>query len=202
MFKEYCLNEKQMEFVENEWSKEYQHHGDGCLCGCYSCNIEGFGCLNVDVSCRKSSSCPDGMSWCVHDDIRVYNKSTTDSDGWEYTYDEYEEQGIKLLGYLNKNQAIELRDIVRRSIMRDYSPWGHDEFGNDPNEESYEEINESVCDFCKNRKDIVINPSPLDKELQPDKSIIVGDGLVLLKSGRGYGYIDIKYCPFCGGKLE
>ena len=141
MTNEYFLNDEQMEFVINEWSKEYQHHGDGCLCGRYCCYIEGFGCLNIEISCRKSGNCPNGMSWCVHDNISIYNKSVIDDNGWEYTYDEFEEKGIELLGYLNKNQAHDLREVVRKSIIRDYSPWGYDEFGNDPNDEMYENDN-------------------------------------------------------------
>lgn len=141
LFKEYLLAKEQVEFVKNEWKKEYQHHGDGCLCGCYSCNIEGFGCLSIDVSCRKSSNCPDGMSWYVHEDIDIYNKSIVDDCGYEYIWDEFEEQGIELLGKLNKEQAIELREVVRQSIMRDYSSYGYDEYGNNPDEEICEDDN-------------------------------------------------------------
>lgn len=59
-----------------------------------------------------------------------------------------------------------------------------------------------MCNFCSKRKDIKINPSPLDKSNQPDTAIIVDRGIVLLKQDRGYGYIDINYCPFCGNKLN
>lgn len=141
MMKEYFLTDEQIELVKIEWMKEYQHHGDGCLCGCYSCNIEELGCLSIDVSCRKSSNCPDGMSWYVHEDIDIYNKSIVDDYGYEYMWDEFKEQGIKHLGKLNKEQTNELREIVRKSIIRDYSPWGHDEFGNDSNDEMCENDN-------------------------------------------------------------
>lgn len=141
MTKEYFLTDEQIELVKIEWMKEYQHHGDGCLCGCYSCNIEELGCLSIDVSCRKSSNCPDGMSWYVHEDIDIYNKSIVDDYGCEYMWDEFKEQGIKHLGKLNKEQTNELREIVRKSIIRDYSPWGHDEFGNDSNDEMCENDN-------------------------------------------------------------
>lgn len=141
MMKKYFLTDEQIELVKIEWMKEYQHHGDGCLCGCYSCNIEGLGCLSIDVSCRKSSNCPDGMSWYVHEDIDIYNKSIVDDYGYEYMWDEFKEQGIKHLGKLNKEQTNELREIVRKSIIRDYSPWGHDEFGNDSNDEMCENDN-------------------------------------------------------------
>lgn len=141
MMKEYFLTDEQIELVKIEWMKEYQHHGDGCLCGCYSCNIEELGCLSIDVSCRKSSNCPDGMSWYVHEDIDIYNKSIVDDYGCEYMWYEFKEQGIKHLGKLNKEQTNELREIVRKSIIRDYSPWGHDEFGNDSNDEMCENDN-------------------------------------------------------------
>ena len=59
-----------------------------------------------------------------------------------------------------------------------------------------------MCKYCSVRKDIIINPSPMDIDLQPNKSIIMNDGLVLLKNGRAYGYININYCPMCGCKLQ
>lgn len=141
MMKKYFLTDEQIELVKIEWMKEYQHHGDGCLCGCYSCNIEGLGCLSIDVSCRKSSNCPDGMSWYVHEDIDIYNKSIVDDYGYEYMWDEFKGQGIEHLGKLNKEQTNELREVVREAMIRDYSPWGHDEYGNDPNNEMYENDN-------------------------------------------------------------
>ena len=163
MIKEYFLTDEQIELVKIEWMKEYQHHGDGCLCGCYSCNIEGFGCLSIDVSCRKSSSCPDGMSWYVHEDINIYNKSIVDDYGCEYTWDEFEEKGIKHLGKLNKEQTNELREVVRKAIIRDYSAWGYDEYGNNPNDEMYKnddtlytlkEIKEALKEAETTEKDI------------------------------------------------
>lgn len=132
ILKEYFLTNEQMTFVKNEWRKEYQHHGDGCLCGCYSCNIEEFGCLHINISCRKSNRCPDGMSWCVYKEISVYNKSIIDDFGEEYLPDEFRERGIVHLGRLNKKQVRELREVVRESIIRDYSQWGYDEYGNEP----------------------------------------------------------------------
>ena len=141
MMKEYFLTDEQIELVKIEWMKEYQHHGDGCLCGCYSCNIEELGCLSIDVSCRKSSNCPDGMSWYVHEDIDIYNKSIVDDYGCEYMWDEFKEQGIKHLGKLNKEQTNELREVVREAMIRDYSTWGYDEYGNDPNDDTYENDN-------------------------------------------------------------
>ena len=58
-----------------------------------------------------------------------------------------------------------------------------------------------MCKYCENKSDIKINPSPLDKERQPDTAIIMDKGIVLLKRNVAYGYIDINYCPICGRKI-
>lgn len=137
--KEYFLTDEQIEFVKIEWNKEYQHHGDGCLCGYYECYIENIGYLIIETHCRKSGSTPDGMSWYVHEDIDIYNKSIVDDYGCEYMWDEFKEQGIKHLGKLNKEQTNELREVVREAMIRDY--WGYDEYGNDPNDDTYENDN-------------------------------------------------------------
>lgn len=59
-----------------------------------------------------------------------------------------------------------------------------------------------MCKYCKNRKDIMVYPSPLDAESQPDTAILMDKGLVLMKRHRAYGYIEINYCPICGEKLS
>lgn len=58
-----------------------------------------------------------------------------------------------------------------------------------------------MCQYCNNRKDIKINPSPLEKEKQPDTAFIMDKGIILLKNHSAFGYIEINYCPICGGKL-
>lgn len=138
MINDYSLSDAQMEFVINEWSKEYQHHGDGCLCGYYECYVENIGYLIIETHCRKSGSCPDGMSWVVDKDIQVWSESLA---MWGYVpdSDELEGENLQLLGYIEESLANNLREVVRKSIIRDYSPWGNDEFGNDPNEEVEEE---------------------------------------------------------------
>lgn len=138
--KEYFLTDEQIEFVKIEWNKEYQHHGDGCLCGYYECYIENIGYLIIETHCRKSGSTPDGMSWVVDKDIQVWSESLA---MWGYVpdRDELEGENLQLLGYIEKSLANKLREIVRKSIIRDYSPWGHDEFGNDSNDEMCENDN-------------------------------------------------------------
>lgn len=59
-----------------------------------------------------------------------------------------------------------------------------------------------MCDFCGKRKDIRINPSPLDIKEQPDMALIMDRGIVLLKRHRAFGYMDINYCPICGKSLK
>lgn len=140
MTNNYSLSNEQMEFVINEWSKECQHHGDGCLCGYYECYVEDIGYLIIETHCRKSGSCPDGMSWVVDKDIQVWSESLS---MWGYVpdSDELEGENLQLLGYIEESLANNLREVIRKSIIRDYSPWGHDEFGNDPNDEMYESDN-------------------------------------------------------------
>ena len=75
MMKEYFLTDEQIELVKIEWMKEYQHHGDGCLCGYYECHVEDVGYLTISVHCRKSCSCPNGMSWIVDENIDVWSES-------------------------------------------------------------------------------------------------------------------------------
>lgn len=58
-----------------------------------------------------------------------------------------------------------------------------------------------LCQHCENRKDIKINPSPLEKEKQPDTAILMNKGIILLKRNEGFGYIQINYCPVCGREL-
>lgn len=133
LFKEYFLTDNQMAFIKNEWGKEYQHNGDGgCLCGYYECYISGIGYLVVETRCRKSSGCPNGMSWIVYNDIQVWSESLS---MWGYVpnEDELEGETLKLLGYINKEQSSEIRETVRQSIIRDYSYGNYDEYGNDTN---------------------------------------------------------------------
>ena len=46
---------------------------------------------------------------------------------------------MRLLGYINKDLAKQLREVVREAMIRDY--WGYDEYGNDPNDDTYENDN-------------------------------------------------------------
>lgn len=140
MTNNYSLSNEQIEFVINEWSKEYQHHGDECLCGYYECYVEDIGYLIIETHCRKSNSCPNGMSWVVDNDIQVWSEGLS---MWGYVPNSYELEGesLKLLGYISREQVNEMREVVRKSIIRDYSPWGYDEYGNDPNDYMGEDEN-------------------------------------------------------------
>lgn len=161
LVKEYFLTEYQMKFVKSEWMKEYQHHGDGCLCGYYECYVEDVGYLIIETHCRKSNSCPNGMSWVVDNDIQVWSEGLS---MWGYVpnSDELEGESSKLLGYISREQVNEIREVVRKSIIRDYSTWGYDEYGNDPNLEvtnkqdlyTLEEVKEAFEESNATGKDI------------------------------------------------
>ena len=142
MMKEYFLTDEQIELVKTEWNKEYQHNGDGCLCGYYECHVEDIGHLTISVHCRKSCSCPNGMSWIVDENINVWSESLA---MWGYipSSDELEGETLRLLGYINKELAKQLREVVREAIIRDYSPFGYDEYGSNPNKDITKDENVS-----------------------------------------------------------
>ena len=129
------LTENQMQSIKNEWNEEYRgHYEDGCLCGYYEGYIENIGYLTIDTHCHKSSECPENQDWIVEDDIYVWNNSIFNYGCRPTEEDLKEDDNLKLLGFINKEQTKEIKDIVRKSIIRDYSWNGHtDEFGNDIN---------------------------------------------------------------------
>ena len=136
------LSEEQMIHIKEEWSKDNQHHGDGCLCGSYVCNIKDIGFIVVDTSCRRSSNCPSGMDWFVHEEVSIYNKNVLNEFGDRYCVEDLEEQDIRIIAMVNKKQSLELKEVVRRAIIRDYSFNGHiDEYGNDIREKVGKVIN-------------------------------------------------------------
>lgn len=124
------LTEEQISAVIKEWSEECAgKYEDGCLCGYYECYVEGVGYLTIQTHCRRSNGCPDGMSWIVNDEINVWNSSFASygyiPEGREIS----EDDSIELIGYLDKSDVDVLRQVVRKSIMRDYSPWNMNEYG-------------------------------------------------------------------------
>lgn len=125
------LTQEQLNTVKKEWNKEYIGHcyEDGCLCGFFQCFVEEVGYLALRTHCRKSGYCPIGMDWIVEDDVKIFNDSLC-SLGYVPVEDE---DGIELLGILDKEQSKELKEVVRQSIIRDYTVWGTDEYGIDPN---------------------------------------------------------------------
>lgn len=68
------------------------------------------------------------MSWIVSDEIMVWNESLS-KYGYVPGGADEEEDSIKMLGYLDNNSVDILRQVVRKSIMRDYSPWNMNEYG-------------------------------------------------------------------------
>ena len=80
------------------------------------------------------------MSWIVDENIDVWSESLA---MWGYipSSDELEGETLRLLGYINKDLAKQLREVVREVIIRDYSTWGYDEYGNNPNDEMYKNDN-------------------------------------------------------------
>lgn len=141
------LTKEQLNEVKSQWSKEYAgQYEDGCLCGYYECHIDNVGYLVVSTYCRKSSGCPVGMNWFVEEDIQVWNEGL---DMWRYApeSDELEDDSLQLLGYIDEIGAKEIRDVVRKSIIRDYSYRGTDEYGNDPDDSLEEDSIEGDVDF-------------------------------------------------------
>lgn len=66
-----------------------------------------------------------------------------------------------------------------------------------------------MCQYCdkSQKKNIIINKSPNNKETQPNQAMIIqaqGDtpGIVLFRYGLAQGYFDINYCPICGRRLS
>lgn len=173
------LSEEQINFIKQEWSEEYKHYGDGCLCGSYVCEVKDIGFVVANVSCRKSSNCPDGMSWYINDNIEVYNKSIVSEHGELWDYEDLEERDIHVIGELNDSQALKLKEIVRQAMIRDYSFNGYsDEFGNDIREEIGK-----VIDFGLNTDDskVILKRNP--------------DGWYLeLTSPAGFKAIKVRGC--------
>lgn len=61
---------------------------------------------------------------------------------------------------------------------------------------------DNQCKYCLCKKDIIVNESPSELAGQPNRAIIMGDGIVLLRYGSAFGYMDINFCPMCGKKLK
>lgn len=124
------LIEEQLSYVKRAWSEEHVGvYEDGCLCGYFECLVDGVGYLTIDTYCRKSNGCPNGMSWFVDDNVKVWNNSVS---YWGYVPEENEldkDEELKLLGYIDEVSAKELREIIRRTIIRDYSYRNTDEYG-------------------------------------------------------------------------
>ena len=167
------LTNKQIDDVKKQWSKKFKLHSDGCLCGYYECKVKDNMYVTIDISCRKSSYCPAGMDWIVHDDVNVYNMSV-EYIGFPPTNEYIEEtlpnEKLKLLGQVNKNQAKELKEIVRKSIIRDYSSNGYrDEYGNDIRFQEllkFEDVIENIYDsITKNfdLSDVISNIEDINK---------------------------------------
>jgi hypothetical protein len=114
--------------VTNELeTTEYGWHCDGCNCGEFQAEIEGIGFLVIDRSCRKSSCTPDGMQFSFGSVIPVYNKSIINEYMDTYIYDEFEEQGIKQIGEINKEQSLTILEYAKQNTIKEL---GYDEYGN------------------------------------------------------------------------
>lgn len=123
------LTQEQLNTVKKEWNEEYIGHcyEDGCLCGFFQCFVEEVGYLALRTHCRKSGYCPSDMYWIVEDEVKIFNDSLCDLG---YVPEE-DQDGISQIGLLDLQQGNELREVVRHSIMRDYTAFGTDEYGND-----------------------------------------------------------------------
>ena len=189
------LSNKDFEKVKNYWSGECVGNYEGdCLCGYYGA-ITDVGYLALETHCHKASECPDGMNWYVEDKIRVFS-STLCNLGYVPDEEEVKDEDIDLLGYLDKTQTEELREVVRQSIIRDYSTFGNDEYGNNPNHKEDEVVDtEPVLD----EKSVVINRL----NVEVDK---IDDEISSLENKK-YTYItdmeeDISRIKFLRGRLS
>lgn len=130
------LTQEQLNTVKKEWNKEYigHYYEDECLCSFFQCFVEEVGYLALRIDCIKSSNYPSDMHLIVDNEVKIFNDSLC---GLGHVPKE-EQDGISQIGLLDLQQGNELREIVTHSIMRDYTAFGTDEYGNDANEGEYE----------------------------------------------------------------
>lgn len=114
------------ETTEEEYDGIYE---GGCLCGYYEYNLKGIGYIVIGTHCRKVSECPNGMEWYVDEEIKVFNNSIVDYGGIPSNEDLEQDDNLEIIGILDEYSTKEVRDIVRKSIIK-YHSWNNtDEYG-------------------------------------------------------------------------
>lgn len=151
------LSEEQLSKAVAEWSDINRGFYDDseCLCGYYECYINDIGYLTIESYCKKSYFCPKGMKWSVSDRIKIWNKSVCEYGTVPNNEQIEEDDDLHLLGYLHDSDYKVLKQVVRKSIIRDYSSWNTDEYGNTEGEANflYEDIS-TASDRITNNKNI------------------------------------------------
>lgn len=145
------LTEEEINEIKDELDEGYAgNYENGCLCGYYEFYIENIGFITIETHCRKSNSCPSGMSWYVNDSIPVWGNTVCEY-GYVPTEDEAKEDELELLGYLDKTSSQKLKELIREEII-EYHSWSRtDEYGNQA-DNTGECINDEV-DTCDHHYD-------------------------------------------------
>ena len=124
------LNDKQLDYAISKLNeKEKFNMSSTCFCGYYEVFIENIGILVIDIVCKENILCPAGMEWFVKDQTGIWD-ATLNNLGVVLSVEEMEAENFNLLGYLNKEQSKILKETVRKSFIRDYSPYYKDEYNN------------------------------------------------------------------------